>query len=251
MKPEFKDFFSKQSDFYAKFRPVYPNKVYEILSSLCKKHELAWDGGTGNGQAALGLTPFFSKIIATDASSNQIEHAKTHAQIKYIICKAEQTPIENHSIDLITIAQAFHWFHFDKFYNEVKRVLKPKGILALWCYWHNRKISPTIDPIIKKYSDSIVHSFWPKEVQYVWDHYQTIPFPFEEIEIEKIDMTCEWDLYELMGYIFSWSATQRFIEIEKTNPMKKIQMKLLNAWGDPKKKRRISWPLYFRVGVHS
>lgn len=243
----FKDHFSKQSKTYATFRPVYPKALFKYLASLTEQHQLAWDCATGNGQAAGDLVPYFEKIIATDASAGQIANAKPHPKITYEVCAAEDSKIISHSVDLIAVAQAAHWFNLEKFYMEVNRVLKKEGILAMWCYAENQ-IAPAIDCIVKNYTENIVGPCWPPERKIVDEHFTTIPFPFAEIQTQKFKIEAEWNLAGLLGYLESWSATQKYIEKNKINPLDLIRKKLTQAWGNSNEKRKITWPIYLRAG---
>jgi ubiquinone/menaquinone biosynthesis C-methylase UbiE len=243
----FKDHFSTQATDYAKYRPHYPAALFEYLASLVPEHQLAWDCATGNGQAALGLVPYFERIIATDASAKQIANAIRHEKITYAVAPAEKMEIASQSVDLIIVAQALHWFDFDRFYAEVQRVLKPNSILAASCY-NMLQVSPEIDRIHNKYYFDIVGLFWPPERKFIEDNYRSIPFPFEEIKTPPFCMETMWDLEDLLGYFGTWSATQRFIEAKGFNPLGLIQADLENAWGSPMVKQRVQWPLAVRVG---
>jgi ubiquinone/menaquinone biosynthesis C-methylase UbiE len=127
MKFSFPDHFSQQASGYARYRPLYPEKLYEYLASLTPEHHRAWDVGTGNGQAAIGLARHFRTIIATDPSEQQIALATPHDRVTYRVALAERSEIEEHSIDLVAVALAVHWFDLSRFYAEVRRVLKPNG----------------------------------------------------------------------------------------------------------------------------
>ena len=131
---DFEDHFSNHSEQYAQYRPQYPDEIYAYLASIAPGHSLTWDCGTGNGQAALGLAKYFDKVHATDASAGQISAAYPHDKIEYRVEPAEHISLPNSSVDLVTVAVAIHWFNFDEFYREVKRVLKPKGVIAAWTY---------------------------------------------------------------------------------------------------------------------
>jgi SAM-dependent methyltransferase len=146
----FEDHFSKQSEQYAQYRPKYPDEIYAYLASIAPARSLAWDCGTGNGQAAIGLAKYFDKVHATDASAEQISRAHPHAKVDYHVEPAEHVSLAASSVDLITVAVAIHWFSFDGFYREVKRVLKPDGILVAWTY-SLTEISPEIDPLVQHY----------------------------------------------------------------------------------------------------
>jgi SAM-dependent methyltransferase len=246
----FRDYFSGQSDNYARYRPNYPAALFTYLMSLPPAHERAWDCGTGNGQAALGLAPYFKQVIATDPSAKQIRNAMPHHKIDYRVAAAEEAEIESRSVDFITVAQALHWFYLDRFYAEVKRVLKPRGVLAVWCYGLF-EISPAIDKVLKHYYTHIVGPYWPTARKLVDEAYRTIPFPFAEISAPAFAMKAEWNLPDLIGYLGTWSAAQEFKKAQGVNPLPKIEHALINAWGAGDKKRTITWPIYLRIGRHA
>lgn len=178
----FKDNFSKHAEVYVKYRPLYPWELFEYLSSLTKEHDVAWDCGTGNGQAALNLAGYYGKVYATDPSREQIHNAIPHERIVYKAESAENpVSIEDHSVDLITVAQALHWFDFDKFYAQVRRVLKTQGIIAVWMYGIP-SINSALDVIINNFHDNVVGEFWQYENKLIDQEYSTIPFPFKKIE---------------------------------------------------------------------
>jgi ubiquinone/menaquinone biosynthesis C-methylase UbiE len=157
-RPErFKDHFSKQAADYAKFRPRYPKELFRRLASIAPDTQLAWDCATGTGQAAIELAEFFDRVIATDASEKQIANAERHPRVEYRAATAEESGLDAASVDLVTVAQALHWFDLDRFYAEVRRVLKPQGLLAATAY-KLAKISPEIDLIVNHYYSDIVGS---------------------------------------------------------------------------------------------
>jgi SAM-dependent methyltransferase len=243
----FEDHFSKQSGQYAQYRPQYPDAIYAYLASIAPGHSLAWDCGTGNGQAAIGLARYFDKVHATDASAEQIALAYTHAKVDYRVEPAEQVSLNASSTDLVTVAVAVHWFNFEEFYREVKRVLKPEGILAVWTYYLT-EISPEIDQLIFKYYAEIVKDFWPERIHYLEERYQTIPFPFGEIVAPSFVMEINWNLIQFAGFLDSWSATQRYEAQKGHHPLEIIWPELTGAWGDENEPRLIRWPLHFRIG---
>jgi len=244
---DFEDHFSKQSQQYAQYRPRYPDEIYAYLASIAPGHSLAWDCGTGNGQAAIGLAEYFDKVHATDASTEQISLAHLHPKVDYHVEPAERVSLNDSSADLVTVAVAIHWFNFDEFYREVKRVLRPGGILAAWTY-SLTEISPEIDQLIQQYSSEILSGFWPERIRYIEERYQTLPFPFEEITPPSFVMEVNWDLHQFAGYLDSWSASQRYKAQNGNHPLELIWNKLVSAWGDESEVRLIRWPLYFRIG---
>lgn len=243
----FKDNFSKQSNAYQKYRPSYPKELFEYVSGLCPQHNSAWDCATGNGQSAKGLADYFEKVYATDPSEQQISNAHSSSKIIYRVEKAENSSLENNSVDLITVAQALHWFDFEKFYSEVKRVLKPKGIIAVWTY-NLPKISPEIDKLILHFHDNIICEFWQKENQFVSEEYQTIPFPFKEIKSPSFKFQKEITLEDLKGLLISWSATQRYKDQNGTDPLLLIENDLKNFWNKADETKLATWSIFLRAG---
>jgi SAM-dependent methyltransferase len=243
----FKDYFSKQASAYTKYRPLYPTALFEYLAGLSKGHERAWDCATGSGQAALGLTPYFDEIIATDASKKQITNAIEHSKITYVVAPAEKTEIEFNSLDLIVVAQALHWFDRDRFYAEARRVSKQGGILAVWSYSLLR-ISPAIDELLDDFYTDVVGPFWPPERKLVDDKYQSIRFPFQELPVPTFSMEAKWGLEHLLGYLGTWSAVQNFKDKHNADPIEIIIKDLRRTWGRPQDEKEINWPIHMRVG---
>jgi ubiquinone/menaquinone biosynthesis C-methylase UbiE len=243
----FEDHFSRQSAQYAQYRPKYPDEIYAYLASLAPGHSLAWDCGTGNGQAAIGLAKYFDKVYATDASAEQIALAYPHDKVEYRVEPAEHVSLDYSRVDLVTVAVAIHWFNFDEFYREVKRVLKPNGVLAAWTY-NAVEISPEIDQLLWHYYREIVGEYWPERIRYLEQRYETLPFPFEEIIPPAFFMEIHWNLIQLAGFLDSWSATQRYKVQKGQHPLEIIWPKLAAAWGDENRSRLIRWPLHFRIG---
>ena len=245
----FKDHFSRQSADYAKFRPTYPQELFDYLGNIAPTRRLAWDCGTGNGQAAVGLASVFDSVIATDASEKQITNAALHERVDYRVAPAEDSGIESGPVDLIMVAQALHWFDLDRFYAEAQRVLKPDGVLAASAY-NLLQIEPAIDEIVNRYYYEVVGSFWPPERELV-EQFADISFPFHKIDPPKFEMTAQWNLDHLIGYLGTWSATQRFIAARGGNPLEQITDELRTVWGDPQRIRKVIWPLILRIGVQA
>jgi len=243
----FKDHFSGHAGLYSRFRPDYPPTLFRFLAGQAKGHTLAWDCATGNGQAALGLAPYFDNIIATDASNAQLEKAIRAENITYRIAPAEQSGLADASVDLVTVAQALHWFDLDAFYAEVKRVLKPGGILAAWSY-NLLQCDPEIDALIKRLYTEIVGPYWPPERAHIETGYRNLPFPFDGQPSPKLAMQADWNQEQLLGYLRTWSAVQRYLNERGSDPLSLIEQELCDAWGDPGKKRRLRWPLTLRWG---
>ncbi len=244
----FKDHFSKQAADYAKFRPRYPRALFDYLGSIAPGRKLAWDCATGSGQAAVELADVFERVIATDASEKQLNNAEPHTRVDYRVATAEDSGLETGSVDLVMVAQALHWFDLDRFYAETNRVLKCRGVIAVSAYrfFH---IEPDIDDLInRRYYQDIVGSFWPPERRQI-ENFEQIPFPFPSIHPPPFEMTAEWNRDDLLGYLWTWSATQRYHAANGRDPRDEILGDLRSAWGDPGQKRRVVWPLALRIGV--
>ena len=238
--------FGEQSGNYLQFRPDYPANLYEFILSLVTERQLAWDCGTGNGQAAAILAEYFTDVIATDINEAQLAVAVKKNNISYYAWPAEKTEIKSGSVDLITIAQALHWFNFAAFYAEVKRVAKPKAIIAAWCY-ALIDIDPAINAIINKlYNDILGDHYWPKERRYIDEEYKTIPFPFIDIPSPVFNIQKKINFEQLIGYLNTWSAVKEYAKQNGQNPIELIYPELHKAWG--MKQRQVSWPIYLKTG---
>ena len=218
--------------------------MFEWLGSLTPATELAWDCATGNGQAAVELAEVFEQVIATDASETQIANSARHPKIEYRVAPAEESGIAAATVDAVTVAQALHWFDLDRFYVEVRRVLKGNGVIAAWAY-KLATVSPEIDAVVNHYYSDVVGPFWPEERVLV-EKFEELPFPFPEIAGPSFAMAAEWRVEQVLGYLRTWSATQRFIAAEQRDPLEEIEAELRAAWGA--EVRRVVWPLTVKVG---
>jgi ubiquinone/menaquinone biosynthesis C-methylase UbiE len=204
----FKDFFSKHSATYSQFRPTYPEELFKYLYSITKEHELAWDCGTGNGQTARSLVNYFNHVVASDPSEQQIKNAIPHPKISYHVERAEKSTLKDSSVDLITCSQSLHWFEFNKYYAEVRRVLKPTGIIAAWIY-KIPVITPEVDDLFLYFHNEVIGEFWQEENRMVERGYADLPFPFEEINSPSFQIQKEYTFNTLIGFMNTWSALQR------------------------------------------
>ncbi|POY34826.1 SAM-dependent methyltransferase [Solitalea longa] len=241
-----KDNFSKQAHLYAQFRPGYSNELIDFVINLVAEKEYAWDCGSGNGQVAAALATHFKTVYATDISQQQLDNAIQKENIHYLLSAAEETPFSENQFNLITVAQAIHWFNFEKFYAEVNRTLKPNGILAVIGYGL-LSIDPETDAIIRYFYTDIIGSYWDKERSYIDEKYHTIPFPFVEIKTPTFFSFYSWNREQFIGYLTTWSAVQHYKDHNKKNPVDLIINQLEKAW-PVEEKRSIIFPNLLRVG---
>lgn len=244
---EFKDHFSRHAALYRRYRPALPPEVFAWLAELCPARELAWDAGTGNGQAAIHLAAHFRAVVASDASAAQIAEAESHPRVRYTVATAEDSGLEDASVDLAVSTQALHWFDHDRYYAEVRRVVRPGGIVAGLTYTHPT-IDDTIDPLLWQYI-AHVRADWPPERRFVDAGYGNLPFPFDELALPAgWALTQALDFEGFHGYLATWSAAQRHLERTGVDPRARFRDALAAAWGDPAAPRLVRWPLAGRVG---
>jgi ubiquinone/menaquinone biosynthesis C-methylase UbiE len=243
----FNDHFSDAADNYQAYRPKYPNALFDYLASLAPTKDLAWDCATGNGQAALGLTPHFQAIVATDASPQQIAKAHPDPKVGYVIALAERTPLPDDSIDPVTVASAAHWLDHNRFFAEVRRVVRPVGVLACWTY-HLQTVSPEVDAVVQRLYAEVLGPYWTPAVRFMEDGYRSLPFPFDEIVPPSFKLVQKWDLDQLAAFMGTWSGSCRYRKATGQEPLYEIGDELAAAWGNPDEQRDVTWDLHLRVG---
>lgn len=245
----FADHFAPVAAAYATFRPTYPAELFAWLADIAPGHALAWDCATGSGQAARALAAHFAQVIATDASAAQIATAVPHARVEYRAAPAEASGLPDAAVDLVTVAQALHWFDLDRFYAEARRVLRSGGILAVWTYGVLSVAGEAVNERVQVFYRETVGPYWPPERRHVENGYRTLPFPFAELQAPAFSMAATWTLPELLGYFRSWSATGRYGAERGEDPVAVLATELAPCWGEPQERRRVAWPLALRVGT--
>ncbi len=247
MKP-YADHFSRLATAYASCRPNYPDELFAYLGATSRRREVAWDCAAGTGQASLPLARIFRRVIATDASASMIANATPHPGVEYRVAPAEASGLSPASMDLITVAQALHWLEVDLFYGEVDRVLRPGGLLAVWTYGNQYLDDQAMDRVLGRFYTEVVGPYWPEERRHVETGYRSLPFPYIELDPPSFVMKEEWTLAELLGYVGTWSATQRFRECVGRDPVDQLAEEIAPLWGHSASARLIHWPLSLRVG---
>lgn len=245
---QFKDHFSGHAATYREARPTYPPALFAWLAQQAPERALAWDCGCGNGQATVALAAHFARVIGSDPSANQIAGAQPAANVEYRVEPAEQCTLGDASASLITVAQALHWFDFDPFYTQVRRVLKPAGLFAAWTYADCRTGDAEIDAVKDRLYNDLTGPYWPPERALVDAGYRTLPFPFVEIAAPQFAMIADWNVAQFLAYLRTWSATQRYLKARGEDPVALSEPEIRAAWGDPVRERKVRWNFHVRCG---
>jgi SAM-dependent methyltransferase len=240
------DRFGPAARAYATFRPRYPDLLFDRIVSLTARHDLAWDCGTGSGQSAVKLGDRFDRVIATDSSAGQLEAAEPHPRVTYVRAAAERTPMPSRRVDLVTVAQALHWFDPDPFFAEVGRVLAPGGIIAVWTYGRP-VLGGTADAVVENYHANVVGPYWAPGRRHVETGYRSIPFPFDPLPFPAMEIVANMPLDAFLGYVGTWSATLAYAADQGEDPVSELRTVLEAQWPSAER-RRVRWPLTVRVG---
>jgi SAM-dependent methyltransferase len=244
----FKDHFSALAAAYSAFRPAYPAVLFDYLAQLCLERRKAWDCACGGGQATRDLARHFEWVIATDASPEQLRTAPALSNVTYRAAQAEVSGLDSTSVDLVTVAQALHWFDLDSFYREAQRVLVPSGVLAAWSYGVLHVEGDDADALVQEFYTDVVGPYWPAERRLVEAGYRGLVFPFAAVEPPSFNMEQRWERAHLLGYLRSWSATGGYVAAQGTDPVAALESRLQPLWGDARERRKITWPIALRVG---
>lgn len=246
---EVKDNFSKQAKGYSKFRPVYPQALFDEILSHVSERNSCWDCATGNGQIATVMSDHFNEVVGTDISDKQLGSAVRKANLNYLNCRAEQTPFEDDSFDLITVGQAVHWFDFEAFNAEVKRVSRSNGVIAVIGYGL-MYVNDEFDELLLKFYNETIGKYWDSERKHIDSHYSTVPFPFEEIHLNhKYSINVNWNRNQLQGYLNTWSSVNRYISQNGQNPVDSFIKELHDSgvWNE-EQQHDVHFPLFVKLG---
>jgi SAM-dependent methyltransferase len=243
----FADHFSSQSASYAAFRPNYPAAFIRDLAEACPGRGLAWDAGTGSGQAAVPLAAHFTRVEATDASAEQIRHATPHPRVRYRVADEGASGLPDASADLVAAAQAAHWFDMARFSAEADRVLRPGGLLAIWCYGLSR-VDAAVDAAVREIYDGLLGPHWPPQRRLVDEGYRGLPFPYPELAAPPWAIEAELRREDFLGYLGTWSALARARRMLAADPWPEMARLMTAAWPEGSGSRRVVWPLSLRWG---
>ena len=249
------DRFSGHADLYAQYRIDYPSELYDFVLSFTQNRQTAWDCATGNGQVASALAEFFEQVEATDISETQLILAVKKPTINYQISSAEQTPFADQTFDLITVAQALHWFDVSAFHQEVRRVARPGAVIAEWGYGlvqlgqsspDPSRSGPNPDSIMLDFYRNRIGPYWDPQRKYIDNAYATLPFPFADAQRAEFTVRRTWSLDRFLNYLRTWSAVRQYIHENEEDPISGLGVELAPVWGDGE--REVRFPVFLRVG---
>ena len=244
----FPDHFSSVAADYAAYRPQYPASLFDWLTSVCQRREVAWDCACGSGQASRPLAPYFGLVVGTDASPTQLAEAAAHEKTRFVVATSEQAPLADGSVDLITVARALHWFVGEAFFAEVRRVVRSGGVFAAWTYGMPHIVSEDVERRVHEFIDGPLGPYWPPEVQMVLDGYASIDLPFQELETPAFELNLEWPLGKFLGFVSTWSAVARYLEERGEDPVPILEAELGALWGSEEDVLPVSYRLDLRAG---
>lgn len=242
-----RNWFEQGGEAYARYRPAYPDRLAQFLASASPNNRLALDVGCGNGQLAIQLASRFERVVGIDASVNQIAHAVHHERVEYRCAPAEMLPMPDRSASLVAAAQAAHWFDLPAFFDEVRRVCVPGGVLALISYG-----VPGLEPGLNERFDHFyreeINPFWPPERKLVDEGYARIDFPFSKFPAPPMSINLQWNFFELLGYLSTWSAVRRARQEGRQEILSSFAEEMAKLWGSSDVRRSICWPINMRIG---
>lgn len=246
-KPTPENWFTQGGRAYASYRPKYPPQLSDFLASLVSTKNIVVDVGCGSGQLTALLAQHFKQVFAFDPSVEQIRYAEPGANISYQCALAESLPLASGCANLITVAQAAHWFDLPAFYNEVNRIATSNAVLALISYGV-LSLEPDLDDCFQDFYHNDIYSFWPAARRLVDSGYADLDFPFIEQQAPVLSINLRWDLREFLGYVSTWSAIRHAEKLGQLDVLSKFASNLYSIWGAPEQKRTISWPINMRIG---
>ncbi len=239
--------FSERAHAYAQFRPTYPAGLFAWLAKLSSHTRCALDIAAGSGQASRPLLAHFDRVLACDASPEQLNSSIEWRTVQRFAAKAERLPLRDNTVDLVVVAQALHWFATPDFFKETRRILRPGGLFCAWCY-SLLTIDPALDMIIQRLHGETLAGYWPRGRASVDAGYADIEAPFERLVTPVFFIETQWDLHQLLGYLRTWSAVAQWQNKHGKDPVQELAPLLAQQWDNSEQKRRVRWPLHLLAG---
>lgn len=240
----FSTLFDEKARDYARYRPGYPSELFEFIYSRVESFDLVWDAGTGSGQAAVELAKAFKLVAATDVSAAQLQFATPDERISYRVTPSENSGLEDDSCNLVTSANAVHWFDTNQFFGECQRVLRPKGVVAVWCYNMVYGVDAPTAASVRELQE-LVRPYWPEPIQLVTQCYRTLPFPFDEIVERTFLLRVNWTLEQFAGYAKTWSAAKAYRDSMGLDPVDEWSKSLCDRGSS---EYTFEFPLHLKMG---
>ncbi|GAA4035834.1 class I SAM-dependent methyltransferase [Hymenobacter glaciei] len=241
------DRFSTQAADYARYRIAYPAELYNWLLPQVESRERAWDCATGNGQVAAVLADLFVRVDATDLSENQLAQAPKRPNISYQKATAEHTPFPNQRFDLITVAQAVHWFDIEAYHAEVRRVARHGAVLAEWGYQLCRLETPELTQLLDEFHDVTSAPYWDTNRRHIENEYANLPFPFADVQHARFAVVKHWTAEDMLNYLRTWSATANYArQHDGADMVALVAEQLTQLWGP--EARPATFPVFARAG---
>lgn len=239
--------FGHDAGAYRARRPSYPDALFDWLAQIAPARELAWDCGTGTGQAAQKLARSFRHVRATDADARLLAQATRAPNIDYAQFSAEENIDLNAQVDLITCACSVHWFDLDLFYVQARRALKPDGVIGLWTYDWPWTSSQAVNAVLEKLKTDILGAYWGPVSVYYFGQYKNLPFPFIEIEAPAFHVEVAQTSDELLDFLGTWSAPTKYRNATGVDPLALVREELSETWRT-ELIGPLQVPLHLRVG---
>ena len=241
------DRFSAQAADYARYRIDYPAELYDWLLPQVVGHERAWDCATGNGQVAAVLADYFVRVDANDLSASQLAQAAPRPNIHYQTAHAEHTLFPAGRFDLITVAQAVHWFDIEAYHAEVRRVARSGAVLAEWGYNFCRTDSDAVNAALDQFHDVTSAPYWDANRRHITEEYARIPFPFAKVQHARFAARRQWTVADMVGYLQTWSAAANYARQHGgADLIALVEDELTQLWGPGP--REVTFPVFARTG---
>ncbi|KAH9507373.1 hypothetical protein Btru_057943 [Bulinus truncatus] len=206
------------AEMYSRYRPGYPQEIFDQIISYhdelgANGRQLAVDVCCGSGQSAVPLVKLFDKVIGVDVSQDLLDHLpKDVPNLTYYMCPAEDMPmIDSGTVDLVTVGAGLHWLDIDRFFPEVKRILKPGGTFAAYTW--------LVDQIehgeLRRYlmeAAVIFKDYYTSKALIGFDKYQSVEFPFQDLRRFELQMKDEMTMEQWEGFIHTFHSTKLYYE---------------------------------------
>ena len=240
---------------YARCRPRYPDAFFAWMADQASALDCCWDAACGSGQASIGLSRWFDRVEATDLSPEQIAAADQHPRIRYRQGAAEQSHLSSNSVDAVLIAAAIHWLDVEQFNREVRRVLRPGGLLVWLGYEPIRDAPEELQAWLNSLYHERLNSFWPPERIHVDACYTDLEFPGCDQPLPQgLKITEHWTQNDLLGFISTWSALRNASQQVDDNDQARFLInnlsdELKQVWPQDSDQLTLHLPLMGRWGV--